>query len=115
MGINMDSKAQTILKEVYDKCQQIYGTKLCNAYLYGSYARGDFDKDSDIDFLLTVDMDNPEKDNYFYDIAKLSNKLSLDYDVTVSITVKSQNHFLKYSDYLPFYANVLKEGIRYVA
>ena len=111
----MNNIAKSILKDTFTICQQIYGKKLCYAYLYGSYARGDFDQDSDVDILVTVDMENPESGNYFYKIAKLSNQLSLDYDVTVSISVKSENHFKKYSNVLPFYSNVLKEGIKYDA
>ena len=110
----MENIGKSILKEAYSTSRKIYGTKLCNAYLYGSYARGDYDKDSDVDILLTVDMDNPEAGDYFYDIAKLSNKLSLDYDVTVSICAKSSSQFQKYLDILPFYSNVEKEGIKYV-
>ena len=39
----MNSKALEILREVYNGCSGIYGNLLCDAYLYGSYARGDFD------------------------------------------------------------------------
>lgn len=30
---------------------------VCHAYFYGSYARDDYDSESDIDILVTVDMD----------------------------------------------------------
>ncbi len=111
----MNSKALEILREVYNGCSGIYGNLLCDAYLYGSYARGDFDNESDVDILVTAELDEPERGNYFDEIAILSSRLSLKYDVTVSVSVKSKNQFLRYAKILPFYMNVLKEGIKYAA
>ena len=39
--------------------------------------------------------------------------LSLDHDITVSVHVVPLAQFRRYADFLPFYQNVLKEGIRY--
>lgn len=86
-----------------------------DAYLYGSYARGDYDQWSDVDILLTVDLDYIEIEKYTDSVAQVSSDLSLDNDVLVSITVKPFEQFLKYNNILPYYKNVLKEGIRYAA
>ena len=48
-------------------------------------------------------------------IAALSSDLSLDHDVTVSIQIVPLAQFLRYADFLPFYQNVLKDGIRYAS
>lgn len=98
-------EAVAILNEVYQRCHSVFLSGLKDAYLYGSYARGDFDNESDVDILLTVDLEP----------AAISSDLSLDHDVTVSITIKSFDHFHRYSSVLPFYKNVLTEGIRYPA
>ena len=39
--------------------------------------------------------------------------LGLDHDITVSVHVVPLAQFRRYADFLPFYQNVLKEGIRY--
>ena len=44
------------MHEVYNACNPIFGVHLKDGYLYGSYARGDYHSESDIDILLTVDM-----------------------------------------------------------
>ena len=39
----MNKKAFSILESVYKKCNAIFPNGLHEAYLYGSYARGDYD------------------------------------------------------------------------
>lgn len=108
-------EAVAILNEVYQRCHSVFSSELREAYLYGSYARGDFDTESDVDILLTVDLDPADTSHYRNQVAAISSDLSLEHDATVSITVKSFEHFHRYSTVLPFYKNVLTEGIRYPA
>ena len=109
------SEAITILNEVYQRCHSVFSNELREAYLYGSYARGDFDNESDVDILLTVDLEPADISHYRNQVAAISSDLSLEHDVTVSITIKSFDHFHRYSSVLPFYKNVLTVGIRYPA
>lgn len=109
----MNNVALNVLGEVYKYCKDIFGDKLCDAYLYGSYARGDYNKDSDIDILVTVDMEQPDKLELFNKVSFVSSRLSLKYDITVSVAVKELQQFIKYSKVLPYYSNVLKDGIKY--
>ena len=107
------NQALTILEEVYQQCSSRFPCRIEDAYLYGSYARGDYHAESDVDILLTVDAE---------DIAPLrkvaagvSSFLSLKHDVTVSVSLKPAAQFRRYSDTMPFYQDVLREGIRYVS
>ena len=109
------SETIDILNEAFRQCQNIFPCEIRDAYLYGSYARGDYDNESDVDILLTVDLEPTEISRYRNQIAAISSDLSLEHDVTVSIAVKSFDHFHWYSSVLPFYKNVLTEGISYPA
>ena len=111
----MNKLAEKILKEVYLKSSQLFGSLLHDVYLYGSYARGDYEIGSDIDILLTVDLDYLEIEKYTEKVAHISSELSLENDIYVSIAIKPLNLFVKYSNLLPYYKNVLNEGIRYAA
>ena len=105
------NQALTILEEAYQQCSKRFPCEIKEAYLYGSYARGDYHAESDVDILLTVDTDDivPLRKA----AASVSSSLSLEYDVTVSVSLKPADQFHRYSSSLPFYQNVVREGIRY--
>ncbi len=107
------SQAIQILAQAYLMCGEIFGEKLRDAYLYGSYARGDYDDESDVDILMTVDMSAEELSHIRQRVSSVNSELSLEHDVTVSITAKPLEQFTRYSGILPYYRNVLSEGIRY--
>ncbi len=107
------SQALSILGEAFVSSNNIFNNRVSEAYLYGSFARGDYHEYSDVDILVTVDMDAEELSNYRSSLAGINSALSLKHDVTVSITVKPTEHFKKYATVLPYYMNVLKEGVRY--
>lgn len=107
----MDEKTKKILEEVENRAKEIIGEKLVEVILYGSYARNDYDPESDMDVMLLVDDEEEnltEIDDLF---TKIMLDLSLRYDVLVSIFLKSYRQFNRYLNILPFYMNVRKEGI----
>lgn len=103
----------TIVSEAYQLCKDIIPARISRVYLYGSYARGDFDEESDIDILMTVDMSSEELRHYRNLLAGVNSKLSLKYNVTVSIVLKPDDQFDKFSSFMPYYQNVVREGVRY--
>ena len=104
--------ARTILDEVYTECATIFPCGIHDAYLYGSYARGDDHDGSDVDILLTVDLNWEQISNYRRAVAHAVSNLSLKHDVTVSVSVNPLDIFLRFAE-LPYYKNVRSEGIRY--
>lgn len=109
------SQAISILGEVYTSCNPIFGNAIMDAYLYGSYARGDYHAESDIDILLAVDLEPEAISKLRNSVGIVTSELSLKHDITVSVTVKPMDQFKRYADVLPYYKNVLREGIRYAS
>ncbi len=107
-------EAVRILNEVIKAFKEKCPGKLAEAYLYGSYARGDYGEDSDIDILLTADILPGEIMHYQKMLSGINSDISLEYGVTVSATIKPAAEFRKHAAILPYYQNVLREGIRYV-
>ena len=104
-------EAYAITKEAYRQCIRQMPVRDC--WLYGSYARGDFTDASDVDLLMTVDLPSEELRKFKAVTAQISSRLSLQYGITVSITLKSVEDFSRYSTFVPYYMNVLQEGWRY--
>lgn len=102
------------MQEVYEGCRAIFGNTK-EAHLYGSYAGGDYHEESDVDIHLTVEQPQSVISRRRPDIANLSSDLSLEHDITVSISVKPAEQFERLNQVLPFYQNVVREGIRYAS
>lgn len=58
---------------------------------------------------------NSPKDicHYRRAVAEVISDLSLKHDITISVAVKAKTQFEKYAKDLPYYQNILREGIRY--
>lgn len=100
-----------LFSEINENMAKLFGNKLKKIILYGSYARSEHKKESDIDFLVLVDDTEENLTQNRYRIADVMTKLSLNHDILVSITEETYDRFQNYSEALPFYRNINKEGI----
>lgn len=106
----MEEKRQ-ILQSFVAEMQKIFGDTLVKIILYGSYARGDFKDNSDMDIMILTslsDTDIKKIENEVYDV---SFEYQLNYDVMISINIKNEKHFNYWLGALPYYDNVEREGI----
>lgn len=101
-----------LLKETHGELTKIFGSKLEDVILYGSYARGDHDSESDIDVMALIDAPKSELSKYRRTVSDMANDIDLKYGVLLSVKLQDKFTFNKYSDTLPYYKNVSKEGIR---
>ena len=103
-----------LMKETYSALSRVFGEKLDEVWLYGSYARGDFDAESDIDIMALVDLPKEQLATYRRKVSDLSSDLDLKYDVLLSIKLQDKATFLRFSNTLAFFQNVMREGKRVV-
>ena len=103
-----------VLSEVTTGLREIFGEKLENVILYGSYARGDADAESDIDIMALVSGVSREKLwRYEEKISPVLARIECEweYEILLSVILEDVPTFEKYAEYLPFFRNVRKEGI----
>lgn len=80
--------------------------------MYGSYARGDFNEDSDIDIMILLDITDMEMKQYQHQLSYATFDFNMDNDLNIKPITKNDEHFRKWSEAYPFYENVRKEGVR---
>ena len=110
----MCTRAQldTVMQEMV-KCYRTYfGDRITGIFLYGSYARGDYDDESDIDITAVVKGNRIELQDKLKKVWDYSADIGLEHDVIISPTVIPYDEFEKYKNILPYYMNIVKEGKR---
>ena len=101
-------KINTILSEFKQGLIEIYGNQLVDVLLYGSYARGEQRKDSDIDIAVIL----KGKIDHFKEIDKIT---EFSYDISLKYSILLSVHPISKNDYLlrnsPFLLNLREEDI----
>ncbi|MBQ6885460.1 MAG: nucleotidyltransferase domain-containing protein [Clostridia bacterium] len=106
------NQLNSILQKFEQEAKAIFGDRLVSIVLFGSYARGDFDEESDIDILILADMSSEELSSYRGRIDTLCGDLLWEYGIVVSAIEKDVETYSKYSNILPFYKNIEQEGVK---
>ena len=107
----MPKKIRDLIDQYVEEVKKIYGSHICQIILYGSYARGDFRPDSDIDIMILADISDLELKVYAQQLSYMTYDFNLDNDLDIKPIAKSEKHFYKWVVNYPFYFNISKEGI----
>ena len=102
-----------LLKKLRFDIEEVIKSDLSEVILYGSYARGDFDEESDID--IAVDSSRELLRKYHNGLVEIMSNASLEYDIVVNISCIPLKDFEEYKEVLPYYKNIDSEGVRIVA
>ena len=110
---NVPNNIKKIIEEFTEKTTKLIGKHLKRTILYGSYARGDFNKNSDIDIMILTDFTDKEIVKYRSKIAHIAYDIEYDndFEITISPLVKNIDKFNYWLEALPFYMNIQKEGV----
>lgn len=111
----MSQSLKELLQQYVEDVHMIYGQRLKAVILYGSYARGDFRPESDIDIMILVDLTDEEIKEKGHALSDLTFDYNFDNNLGIMPIVKNQEHFNKWLRAYPFYNNVKKEGIELYA
>jgi predicted nucleotidyltransferase len=108
MKAKVPARIKKLLKELKEGLVRIYGDRLEELYLYGSYARGDYRQGSDVDVMILLS----DYKNYWDELERsteLASDLSLKYDVTLSRLIMKEIQWVQ-SD-MPVLRNIRKDGV----
>ena len=106
----MDSKHDIAL-DFSKQVKRILGNKLSKVILYGSYARGDYTPNSDMDIMILTTLSDNEIEQIENTIFDLAFDFQLEHSIDISVIIKNEEQFYYWLGALPFYDNVQKEGV----
>jgi len=98
-----------LLGELKEGLKSIYKSRLKGVYLFGSYARGEQDAESDIDVLVVLDTFEPSYSAEVNRTGDLASELSLKYGITISKVYVKETDWIRKET--PFLDNVREEAI----
>lgn len=105
------AEMQSHLKEYVSELQRIYKTYLDKVILYGSYARGDYNEESDVDIMILLNITDTEIKAYRHQLSELTYDFNMNYNMDIKPIAKSEKEFTKWSETYPFYINIKREGV----
>lgn len=107
--MKLTKKQLSALQQFQAALEKEFKDTLVDVKLFGSRARGDARKDSDIDVLVIIDSDDWRVCDIVYDIAT---DILLEMDICISPKVISRNRYnYLYNAKTPFIKNVIRDGI----
>src|SRR6266542_2569872 len=104
----MNTQVASLVRELKEGFRAIYGSRLKGMYLFGSYARGDQQPDSDVDILVVLD----RCDRYAQEVdgsSQLVGELSLKYGLSLSRVFVSEAEWRGAET--PFLLNAREEAV----
>ena len=107
----MLTNIQEILKLYRQQLEGVTDNQIKKIILFGSYARGDFKINSDIDVMILVDASKTELkkcENRIYD---MTYEFNCEHDTEIMPVVQDEKHFNYWKESYVFYRNVEKEGV----
>ena len=107
MPNNVNEEIQKFINEV----KKILGDRLKKVILYGSYARGEYNKKSDVDIMILTDLSFEEIEDYRDKISDAAFEIELKTGIILSPVVKNIEKYNTRRKFVPFYKNVEKEGV----
>lgn len=107
MSKNVNKELQEFIKKV----QELLGVRLKKVILYGSYARGDYNKQSDVDIMILTDLSFEEIEAYRDKISDIAYDIELSKGIILSPVIKNIEKYNSRINFVPFYKNVEKEGV----
>ncbi len=110
---NLPKTIDNIIQEFVEEVKKVMGKRVKKIILYGSYARGDYNDNSDIDIMILTDLSDKEIIEYRSKVSDIAFDIEFDndFDVMLSPLVKNIDKFNYWLEALPFYMNVKKEGV----
>lgn len=109
------NELSNVTAAVVQEAKSLLGNNLEAVILFGSYARGDYDEESDIDVMIIANLRADVLDRLSKNFTDFSCDIDLKYGVVLSLVLQDKETYDKHKSTYPFFKNIEKEGVDLVA
>jgi uncharacterized protein len=107
-ALRINSAIKTIILEFKTELQALYGSRLSDVILYGSYARGDFDSESDVDLMVVLADEQVDTYREIRRMSELEAHFLIKYGIAFSLLPTSKTRLT--TSAMPIYDEIRSEG-----
>lgn len=108
---NMPDNLSVLLASYREAVAQILGERFDRMILFGSYARGDYKKESDMDIMILADVCPEEVSSCADMVYDLTYDFEMQYGMEINPSVQSTRTYEKWRKVYPFFVNIEKDGV----
>lgn len=107
----MSDIVSNIIFQFSQQMKRIFETNLSKVIVFGSYARGDYCDNSDVDIMILVKLSEEEIKKMENEVYDLAFDIEMDTGIDISPIIKNEAQYEYWVDVLPFYKNIREEGV----
>ncbi len=109
--MSVKSEMDIIIIDYIKEIKSILGDDCERAVIYGSYARNEYKKDSDIDIAIFTSREPQEFYLLINEISEVTFEYSVKYDVILSPVFQNTNNFKRMIKAVPYFQSIQREGM----
>ena len=88
-----ENEINAITAEIVEEIRKLLRGDIYKIVLYGSYARGDYDSESDIDIMIIMNCKREEVCRYRKQVSRVASRIGLKNDIEISLLLRDRNAF----------------------
>lgn len=91
--------------------KQLFGENLEKVILFGSYARGDYSRSSDIDIMILVNIQPEKICDYADKVYDFTYDFEQEHGIEINPCIQNIDTYNHWKGVYPFFVNIEKEGV----
>ena len=111
--MNNTRDLSSVINNYIIEVKQLLGNDFLRAYVYGSYARGEYSDTNESDIDIAIFTNRPANEFYclIEQISEATFEYNVKHDIILSPVFQNESDFNRMLNVLPYYQSIQREGI----